>query len=698
MRFLFWCSLALLLSAKQAGGQDAIMLDNLPTDVLATMESRDKFFASGAVGGFGDQFFVSDLQKWDQNAIVTVAFLGGTADLHADIAAATKQISDNCNLTFDFGLDSSSGEFRKWDPSDIEYTADIRVSFDQQGYFSLIGRDSITPFIGRPNGLVGGRANQRSLNLGGFHIQRPTNWRRTVRHEFLHAIAFKHEHQSPVGGCDSQFRWDDDPGYVNTEDPRGQFVRDNQGKRPGIYTYLSGWPNYWNREMVDHNLRQLPASAGTVGNFDRESIMLYRFEDLFYVSTASPCTPIGSGENLSTGDIEGLRHLYPIATPTPAVASTAQGAESLTVKSTAPHLTQQLKNWEAEYPRNSNRRYFPSPRRSDAVAPAEANPRSGLPETPTKADLINDQLRGYRAKLFYEEGSLVDKTSGPKIVYGPDDRIDILRLDTQSIERRLAASTCLLTSRTRIMEDGEEQHLFLQDYQYSDLPPCGNERFSEQKLGGWCSGFLVGPDVICTAGHCCQPTDDEAQQIAFVFGFYATDSGTISQGDPVTTPSKLHANQVYFGKRVVSHRLDSGGDYAIIQLDRPVTFPGAAPLTISELEPQEGQNIGMIGHPSGLPSKAAFGATTKVVGIDPVWLKTNLDAYGGNSGSVVVDTTGKVVGILVRGSQDFRIHENRCFFTNMVADSQAGEMVTRASVFRDKIIVPVPDPNTDQSE
>ena len=63
--------------------------------------------------------------------------------------------------------------------------------------------------------------DQRSLNLGGFAIQKPQNWMGVVRHEFLHALGFEHEHQSPVSVCETEFRWDDDSGY-DKFDPHNQ--------------------------------------------------------------------------------------------------------------------------------------------------------------------------------------------------------------------------------------------------------------------------------------------------------------------------------------------------------------------------------------------------------------------------------------------------------------------------------------------
>jgi len=301
-----------LFVSQQACSQDDLLPDDLPDHVTATVEARAKWFAALPQGNSPVlEFFVDDLQKWSTGQTVRVAFLGGNTSLHKDIADATKQITDACNIHLDFGFDAATGKHRSWSTSDTSHAAEIRVSFDQGGNFSLVGSDSSNPTIGAPGQAVGGRANQRSLNLGGFDIARPASWAKTTRHEFLHALAFNHEHQSPIGGCDAQFRWDDDAGYQSTQDANGQYITDPAGNRPGIYTYLSGAPNNWSRFKVDRNLRQAQHGSGTAGTFDRASIMLYRFPALFYVSNPNPCAPLGTGENLSTGDIAGLQLLYP---------------------------------------------------------------------------------------------------------------------------------------------------------------------------------------------------------------------------------------------------------------------------------------------------------------------------------------------------------------------------------------------------
>lgn len=291
---------------------DDFVLESLPDEVLASMERRDRELADLPYVDVGLESLVADVQAWHPGQRIRVAFLGGSTELHAAIESATREITEIANIILDFR--GNDGTFRTWSIADTEYAAEIRIAFDQAGYFSLVGTDSIDPRIGLPHQPVGGAPHQRTLNLGGFHLSLPNGWEGTVRHEFLHALSFHHEHQNMRGPCEAAFRWDDDPDYRPTRDTRGAYVVDPDGRRPGIYTYLSGYPNGWPRSKVDHNLRT-PADGRSLmaGPFDPASVMLYRFPPLFYRAHPSPCAPAGDGQHLSDGDKRALRLLYPAA-------------------------------------------------------------------------------------------------------------------------------------------------------------------------------------------------------------------------------------------------------------------------------------------------------------------------------------------------------------------------------------------------
>lgn len=258
---------------------------------------------------------------------------------------------------------------------------------------------------------------------------------------------------------------------------------------------------------------------------------------------------------------------------------------------------------------------------------------------------------------------------GPKVIYGTDDRIDLYE-ETDASRREWAASTCALLNFSSMQQNNDGTFTL----RTSAYDVCEQEPFSNQPTAAFCTGFMVGEDIIATAGHCYSTSN--LGGVRFVFGFVMDDANT-----PVTTVSE---DQVYQGVEVLGRMLAGNQDYAIIRVDRPIVAPGAVPFKIRrEGEISVGAPVGVIGHPAGLPLKLAFGNNTAVRSNDNAgFFVANLDTYGGNSGSPVIDPlTGTIEGILVRGETDF-VNAGGCSISNVVANTGGrGEDVSKATSF-----------------
>jgi V8-like Glu-specific endopeptidase len=249
----------------------------------------------------------------------------------------------------------------------------------------------------------------------------------------------------------------------------------------------------------------------------------------------------------------------------------------------------------------------------------------------------------------------------PKVIYGEDNRLDLFEVTNQA-DLALADSTVALMKASTLQRSGNDftvRSSTLEDF----MGVCKEERFSQQPTAAFCSGSLVGPDLILTAGHCIRQADCASTR--FVFGF-----GYKKSGDSVAS---VPASEVYSCSRVLaSQALDA--DFAVVKLDRPVV--GHRPLAVNRgalIAPQT--EIGVIGHPSGLPTKVAFGAQVRK-GANG-YFQANLDTYGGNSGSAVFNaSTGVIEGILVRGEQDFE-YKGNCMVSKKCSETGCrGEDIT----------------------
>mgnify|MGYP000697511013 CR=1 FL=1 len=258
----------------------------------------------------------------------------------------------------------------------------------------------------------------------------------------------------------------------------------------------------------------------------------------------------------------------------------------------------------------------------------------------------------------------------PSVIYGDDDRHDLYEVADQR-DLSIAHSTVAVMSSSDLRAEGERFILPPKTFG-SEYNLCASEPFREQPNHAFCSGTLVGPDLILTAGHCVR-TQSACNTTRFVFDYAVTAPGVF--------PSVLAKSQVYSCVSIVAREeLSSGADYAIVRIDRVVT--DREPIAVlRDADAKKGDEIFVVGHPAGLPTKIAGGAAVRDdsnVG----YLVANLDTYGGNSGSGVFDArSGVLVGVLVRGETDF-VSTGGCRVSNICSSEGCrGEDVTKASSF-----------------
>lgn len=262
-----------------------------------------------------------------------------------------------------------------------------------------------------------------------------------------------------------------------------------------------------------------------------------------------------------------------------------------------------------------------------------------------------------------------------RAIYGTDDRKDLYQV-AQPALLRLSDAVAALVKSADLTERANGTYKLATTSYRTEYDLCSNEPFASQPLGCVCSGFLVAPDVIATAGHCVTSLA-ALRRIRFVFGFRMLDAKRAR--------TTFAAEDVYRGVEIIGRRYSEGGaDWALVRLDRAVV--GRRPLTVRRSgKVASNRNLFVIGHPNGLPAKLAGGARVRD-NRQATYFSANLDTYGGNSGSPVFDRATRVVeGILVRGETDFESDGN-CSVSLVCPDSGcAGEDVTRSTVWAGKI-------------
>ena len=279
---------------------------------------------------------------------------------------------------------------------------------------------------------------------------------------------------------------------------------------------------------------------------------------------------------------------------------------------------------------------------SDPKVLATMSPTSILRE------LRNRSVKSYETSVDsniledFDDKTLISALkANAKVIYGVDDRRDLHEMP-QGPDRDDADSVVALFRAASVIDNGNGTST-LRTVNFGVAHNlCPNEAFGPQPTGAFCSGFLVAPDIVATAGHCIDSSN--VTNVRFVFGFRMRDA--------TNAETVISNSEIYKGSAIVDDKLTPDGpDWSLVRLDRPVTNHRIAAIRRTG-RIEDNQAVHVIGHPSGLPTKFAAGAKVRD-NTSAAFFVANLDTYGGNSGSPVFNSaTHQVEGILVRGETE----------------------------------------------
>ena len=203
-----------------------------------------------------EELAVAWRKQWQPGQELRIQFLDGSSTLHERVKRHASDWLKHANLTFNFG------KYRD---------AEIRVSFEGDGYWSFVGTEAMNEPSDRP-----------TMQLGGFTSKSSdVELRRTVLHEFGHAIGCVHEQSSPA----YSIPWDEEK----------------------VYKHYLTWQG-WDKETTYQNVIVRYSQSDTrYTQHDPHSIMQYPVQK----ELTKGGFEIGWNNDLSDLDKEFIAMMYP---------------------------------------------------------------------------------------------------------------------------------------------------------------------------------------------------------------------------------------------------------------------------------------------------------------------------------------------------------------------------------------------------
>lgn len=160
----------------------------------------------------------------------------------------------------------------------------------------------------------------------------------------------------------------------------------------------------------------------------------------------------------------------------------------------------------------------------------------------------------------------------------------------------------------------------------------------------YCSGFMEGPDIMITAGHCVYDSRSGGWATSLVY--FPAKNGRTNQYPPMSATA-ISLSETYILKESADE------DWALVKLDMRIGLEtgwfgkGWSPSSLNNLM------VAVTGYPTDKAYGEMWSSKGKITSTLTSRLKYDMETYFGESGSPLYDSSGVVWGIHTRGSDFF---------------------------------------------